>query len=505
MKNILIILALLITFAAQAQVIRTVGVTYTGGVPSHTPSAQGSLIAYDTLNRNYYEYFGGEWQVIGEVVDLVSGGTAPNYTPTKMDSRLAINANAELYFYDTNTSAWVQVGGAGVTDLTFTGSASPFTLNSSTGTDVTFAQSGIVTLSRGSNELTISATEADGDPTNELQTLSHASDATSHTVTLSNTGGSLKLIEGDAIGLTTANTSEVTISIPNDAVTFAKMQEISAQTLVGRHSGSTGDIQEVSVSNGIEFQGSGIRRSALTGDVTAAAGSNTTTIANDAVSYAKMQNVSAASRLLGRGSAAGSGDPEELTVTSPLSISSTALTLGTVGVTNGGTGQTTYTNGQLLIGNTTGNTLAKATLTAGYHMNVTNGAGSITLATALDTMCMVIACSDETSDLTIADAKVTFRAPFKMKVVAVRANVNTAPAGADIIIDIRAGGTTIFDTKPHIDADDLTSQASTTSIVLDATDSVIDDDEEIKIDVDDIGTSTPGKGLKVHIYYIKQY
>jgi hypothetical protein len=92
-----------------------------------------------------------------------------------------------------------------------------------------------------------------------------------------------------------------------------------------------------------------------------------------------------------------------------------------------------------------------------------------------------------------------------MKVVAVRANVNTEPAGADIIIDIRAGGTTIFDTKPHIDADDLTSQASTTSIVLDATDSVIDDDEEIKIDVDQIGSSTAGKGLKVHIYYIKQY
>jgi hypothetical protein len=53
---------------------------------------------------------------------------------------------------------------------------------------------------------------------------------------------------------------------------------------------------------------------------------------------------------------------------------------GTLPVNKGGTGQTTYTDGQLLIGNTSGNTLAKATLTAGTGISVTNGAGSITVA-----------------------------------------------------------------------------------------------------------------------------
>lgn len=53
---------------------------------------------------------------------------------------------------------------------------------------------------------------------------------------------------------------------------------------------------------------------------------------------------------------------------------------GTVAVANGGTGQTSYTDGQLLIGNTTGNTLAKATLTQGSGVAITNGAGSITVA-----------------------------------------------------------------------------------------------------------------------------
>ena len=56
----------------------------------------------------------------------------------------------------------------------------------------------------------------------------------------------------------------------------------------------------------------------------------------------------------------------------------------TIAVNKGGTGQTSYTNGQLLIGNTTGNTLSKATLTAGTGISITNGSGSITIATGQD-------------------------------------------------------------------------------------------------------------------------
>lgn len=53
---------------------------------------------------------------------------------------------------------------------------------------------------------------------------------------------------------------------------------------------------------------------------------------------------------------------------------------GTLAVANGGTGQTTYTDGQLLIGNSTGNTLAKSTLTAGSGVTITNGSGTITIS-----------------------------------------------------------------------------------------------------------------------------
>lgn len=64
----------------------------------------------------------------------------------------------------------------------------------------------------------------------------------------------------------------------------------------------------------------------------------------------------------------------------PLISMSSGVT-GTLAVTNGGTGQTnSFTNGQILIGNTTGGTLDKATLTAGTGISITNGAGSITIA-----------------------------------------------------------------------------------------------------------------------------
>ena len=51
----------------------------------------------------------------------------------------------------------------------------------------------------------------------------------------------------------------------------------------------------------------------------------------------------------------------------------------TIAVDKGGTGQTSYTNGQLLIGNTTGNTLTKATLTPGTAIDINNSTGSITI------------------------------------------------------------------------------------------------------------------------------
>lgn len=105
--------------------------------------------------------------------------------------------------------------------------------------------------------------------------------------------------------------SLVTVSILANGVAFAKIQQIATDRLVGRDTAGTGNLEQLTVTGGVEFSGAGgIQRSALTGDVTASAGSNTTTIANNAVSDAKLRD-SAAVSVIGR-SANSSGDPADI-------------------------------------------------------------------------------------------------------------------------------------------------------------------------------------------------
>jgi hypothetical protein len=95
----------------------------------------------------------------------------------------------------------------------------------------------------------------------------------------------------------------------------------------------------------------------------------------------------------------------------PNTATSGAVTLaGTLAVANGGTGQTSYTNGELLIGNTTGNTLTKATLTQGTGITVTNSTGSITVANAGVTSNVAgtgISLSGGTGAVTVTNSGVT--------------------------------------------------------------------------------------------------
>lgn len=77
----------------------------------------------------------------------------------------------------------------------------------------------------------------------------------------------------------------------------------------------------------------------------------------------------------------GSGGTTGLTLTGGPITSTGTLTLGgTLAAANGGTGNTSYTDGQLLIGNTSTGGLTKATLTAGANVTITNAGGSITIA-----------------------------------------------------------------------------------------------------------------------------
>jgi hypothetical protein len=73
------------------------------------------------------------------------------------------------------------------------------------------------------------------------------------------------------------------------------------------------------------------------------------------------------------------GDPANALLAA---VSLTLAWAGQLAVSRGGTGQSSFTDGQLLIGNSTGNTLTKATLTQGPGISITNAAGAITIGTA---------------------------------------------------------------------------------------------------------------------------
>ena len=87
----------------------------------------------------------------------------------------------------------------------------------------------------------------------------------------------------------------------------------------------------------------------------------------------------------------------------------------TIAVAKGGTGQTTYTAGQLLIGNSS-NGLTKSTLTAGSNVTVTNGNGSITIAS-----------TDTNTTYTVGDGGLTqknFTTTLKTKLDGIAASAN---------------------------------------------------------------------------------
>jgi hypothetical protein len=95
---------------------------------------------------------------------------------------------------------------------------------------------------------------------------------------------------------------------------------VTDETVTERSNGTTWD----DISDG-GTGGGGITQ--LTGNVTAGpgVGSQAATIVAEAVTYAKMQHVSAVSKLLGRGSAAGAGDVEEITLGANLTMTGTSL------------------------------------------------------------------------------------------------------------------------------------------------------------------------------------
>ncbi len=216
------------------------------------------------------------------------------------------------------------------------------------------------------------------------------------------------------------------------------------------------------------INGSGVLQAAAVpafagGDVTSAGGSLVLTIPNDTVTYAKMQNVSAASRLLGRGSAAGAGDPQEMTVSTGIQISGTALKTKMQGAMAKRSADLTAQNmtaGQIITWD------AEVYDTDNIHDNVTNNSRLTTPAGATYVRCgctITLANVTAGDDLTVAIRKngsTTYDGTAQMCVDAASAapciNISTGPVPV-------TGGTDYFEVVVFVSSDtsiDLTANRS---------------------------------------------
>ena len=126
--------------------------------------------------------------------------------------------------------------------------------------------------------------------------------------------------------------------------------------------------------------------------------------------------------------------------------------------------------------------------------------GSIDLAhiaTAAKTECIAIACSDETTALATATAQATFHMPYAFTLTNVKAGLTTAPVGSVFTVDINEAGSTILSTKLTIDAAEKTSGTAATAAVI--SDTSLADNALMTVDIDGVGSSTAGAGLKVYL------
>jgi hypothetical protein len=211
-----------------------------------------------------------------------------------------------------------------------------------------------------------------------------------------------KLIQNSSFVPTTVGGNLINLTDPgairflriNANNSISSLSDTDFRTAIGAGTSSTvGTVTAISAGNGMNYSPITTTGNIVLGTPSSITLSSTNSVTSTSHTHAFSPGGTTSQYIRGDGAATSGGaltktDDTNVTLTiggSPTNalLSATSLTVGWTGnlaVNRGGTGQTSYANGELLIGNTTGNTLTKATLTQGSNVTITNGNGSITIA-----------------------------------------------------------------------------------------------------------------------------
>ena len=265
-----------------------------------------------------------------------------------------------------------------------------------------------ITLGAGISVSSGSLTLGNIEPTSVAASGTIAGSNISGTTSGNNTGDQTITLTGDVTG---SGTGSFAATIGPNKVTYSKIQAVSGGSkLLG--SNSTGAaVQEITLGTNLSMTDSTLNATGNSGTVTSVGvsggttglttsggpvtGSGTITLGGtldiDNGGTGATTAAAAITNLAGSASNGqflrGNGTVVEMNTIQAADLPQIALgssaVSGTLGVINGGTGQSNvYTDGDLLIGKTSGSTLARAKLTAGSNITITNGSGTISIAAA---------------------------------------------------------------------------------------------------------------------------
>jgi len=116
---------------------------------------------------------------------------------------------------------------------------------------------------------------------------------------------------------------------------------------------------------------------------------------------------------------------------------------------------------------------------------------------------IVASASSEYKPLEISTSlpATTFRASFALSLAYIRISLTTAVEGADLIVDLKMNGVSVFSSPLHIDDGMDTSVGSATPPVFAVTD--VPDDAKFTVWITQVGTTVEGTGLKISVTGIK--